>query len=383
MILSSELTCFSNDNNNTASLKLTCHVKEILRLLFGAFYFIALAIFMLWSAPVYIFRGVVILLAKVFRPDLGEPLNGQSCIFVNDLFSNKPPRCNIVVCITIKGHLSREEVRNQMILKNWIEATDKKSGDLTYKKFQQYPVRWLGFTFYKNTFKTFDVDKHFYFHTFLGGAKLNYVSEDDVTDFTEELINASFRPRSSPWELHLVHNYKNPKICSDSELSLLILKIHHSLADGYSIFSALSEGLFGHPIGDMRLPVSGNHKRTITSDQVDNTWSLPVRSLYELASSLSNVIRPSFLKIADSDKKWYQYCAKSDFIPISTIKTIKNHFSVSFTSVILAATSAAIHKNLEYKRSSVKKKIREDDGFTFCLSAMPAPGHSRVLTNHA
>ncbi len=93
-------------------------------------------------------------------------------------------------------------------------------------------------------------------------------------------------------------------------------------------------------------------------------------------------------KIPDSKKEWYQYCAKSDLIPIQKIKLIKSQLRASFTSVLLSAISSAISqstnngniKNLNIESNECFEK-EQDDRSMYCMSVLPLPGHSKRLTN--
>lgn len=363
-------------NQSQSNLKPT-RIKKLLGLLFGVACSLAMIIFLALSIPVYPFRIVVILLAKLFRPDLGEILNGQSSIFAAELFRKNPLRNNIILCMTIEKNTCVEDIKSA-VWENWISAIDKSNGQLLYPKFQQYPVRWLGFTFYKHAFDTFSFDNHVFFHEEIGMDKP--ATEEDIGNLSEKILNAPFRPNTSLWEFHLVLNYVNPKItCAEPEMSVLLFKVHHSLADGYSLLKVFTD-VNGGPRTDIVVPMPKLPKRSLLQ-KISSVVIGPLCVFYEMAVIMSNTIRPSPWRVPDQDKVWHQHCAKSDLIPLETILNIKNTYGLTFSSVVVSAISAGINKALESRKSNANKSTPDDESM-YCLSALPLPGRNRNLTNY-
>lgn len=355
--------------------------KNTIALILGGLSCAAYFLFVVVSIPVYIFRLVVKLLAKWFRPDLGEILNGTSSMFVNDLFTNKPPRTTVVVTMYVRGCISLDEMKD-LAMKGWIRPVNKITGKLEFVQFQQYPVRWLGFTFYKNAFDTFHINNHVILHTPRNGK---FVEENELNEHVEKILNDQFTPKQSPWELHVIPVYKNEKMFPASnplESSVLLFKVHHSLADGFSIVSAIVEGFCGHPLTNMKLPIPRLPQRT-PWEKIQYITGLPLSSFCEMSYVLSNSFRGSPWKVADDKKEWYQFCGKSDIIPVTSIKQIKNKFNVSFTSVLLSAISAGIFNSLmDVKRKTgYENREHASPQSMYCLSALPIPGRTKRLTN--
>lgn len=111
------------------------------------------------TSPVFIVRQIVKYLALFLRPDLYEILDPQSSNLANDLFSCQPPRSNVVVKFVLQGRLLTNDVKKHA-LQHWIYAQNPTTKQLMFLKFQQYPVRWLGFTFWKHGETSFSIDNH-------------------------------------------------------------------------------------------------------------------------------------------------------------------------------------------------------------------------------
>ncbi|CAL8092105.1 unnamed protein product [Orchesella dallaii] len=323
-------------------------------------------------APIYIFRLVVILLAKLFRPDLGEIVNALSSIFVHDLFSGKRPRCNLIVPMTLQGHWTPEEFK-EIIHEKWIK-------DRFYQKFCQYPYPWLGFMFWKNDSENFNLNNHIAYHKSSSGTT---TSTEKLNELVENLLNEPFSPERSPWELHYVANYKNTQDkvnTSDEPTFALVLKIHHCLADGFSLLSAIAEGLGGQSLNKIKMPSPQNTKGTFL-EELTFFLTFPFKVLSEFVSAYENGHEKCSWRVSDKRKAWWQLYARSELIPIRQIKDIKNAFGVSFTSVLLSAIASGIHEDLKLRRKS-SITLPQNRSMP-CLSVLPVPGHSRRLTNRA
>ncbi|ODM97805.1 hypothetical protein Ocin01_08879 [Orchesella cincta] len=345
--------------------------------------FISCAVFLVLlvcSTPVYIFRLLAIQVAKWFRPDLGEILNALSSILSNDLFSGKVPRCTLVVPMTLQGHWTLEELR-EIILERWIKARDKNNGELIYQKFCQYPYRWLGFTFWKQD-ENFDLNHHIHYHE----NSFEIVYSEKLNELVESLLNEPYKPSKSPWEFHYLANFRNTQdtaryYTSDVPTFALVLKIHHSLADGFSLLSAIVEGLGGQSLENMKLPSPAKSPKLTLLEQIIFFLTFPIKLFSEvLGKSFPKSYQRYPWLISDKRKAWWQLYGKSQLIPIWQVKDIKNAFGVTFTSVLLSAISSGIHQDLEKRRKSIKESY---NGHMPCVSVLPVPGHNRRLTNHA
>ncbi|CAL8128550.1 unnamed protein product [Orchesella dallaii] len=331
-------------------------------------------IFIVISIPIYIFRYIVAFSAKWLRPDLSEILDPVSSLWVNDLYTGKPPRCSIIVPMTFQGQWTPEKFK-QIILDKWINAVDRKTGDLVYEKLCQYPERWLGFTFWKHSRNKFNIENHAYYHE----SKGNLVTSEKLNELIEKLLNAPYPPKRSLWELHYVANYKNTqdkemRYSSQKPMFALILKFHHSLGDGYSFMCAVTEGLCGHSLESLKVPRPRPPEITLKEEILKNI-NLLFRLLLDLPYEMGRMFEECPWKIEDENKAWWQLYGRSNLIPVKDIKYIKNAFGVSFASVIVSAMSFGIHKDLE-KRNNLKRRPVMSS-----WSALPVPRRSKKLSN--
>lgn len=351
----------------------------------GVLTIVSFTIFVLINIPVYLFRLIVISYVKYFREDLDEILNGTSAFLVNDYFDNKTPRANVVVHIIVKGHVALDEIKD-LVTRHWIKTNDNR-----FKQFCQYPVRWMGFTFYKKTATSFNINNHVHLFSKKEQGIDGYVTEADITRFSEKLLNAPYPPFTSPWEIHLVQNYKNGQICSEpEELSVFIFKAHHSLTDGFSLMAAFAQAFSQQTLADLKIPKPKYPRKSLWKTLISFVVLL-TKSVVECGHYVSQVWRSCPWKIPDAKKNWYQLSMRSDFIPIQKVHKIRKAFGVSFSSVVYTAVSAAIYKSwqdskdnrLKIQKSMLKsaKKSKEDSSI-FCLHVIPLPGHPMSLTNH-
>lgn len=322
------------------------------------------------SIPVYIFRFILIHLTKWVRKDLAFGMDALSSIFVHELFKGKRPRCTTVLPITLSGNLTRDELEST-VQRTWIKAIDEEYGSLKYPQFQQYPYQWLGFPFLKID-NNFSLKRHIFSYSSSrdsGNGKI--VSEDELNKFVEKLLNAPYPSDRSPWELHVVENYRNDKFSSETgELSVVVMRIHHSLADGFSLLDAIVGGLMEYDLKDLKIP--GIRKPSLTFwGRFLYCCTLPFTGAYEISFLLSHVFRDCPWKVPDSMKSWNHKYANSPLIPISKVKHVKNTFGVSFTSVLMSAISAGIHKNLEIKRRKQTLRLEKEEDYMTCITSLP------------
>ncbi|CAL8128546.1 unnamed protein product [Orchesella dallaii] len=357
--------------------------KKFRNLLAGGICSALFLIFVSFSTPIYIFRIVLSSCVKWFRPDLGEILNPLTSLLANDLFSGKPPQCTIIIPMAFQGHWKPSEL-HQMVLEKWIKAVDKETGELLYEKFQQYPYRWSGFTFWKNTGEKFSLHHHINYHENRGEA----ITSEKLQELIEHLLNAPFAPDMSPWELHYVANYKNTQdketargYSTEEPMFVLILRIHHVLGDGFSLLSAIVEGLGGQSLDAMKLALPQPPKQTFL-ERFCYIVSIPFCIFLETTYLFSRAYEKCPWKVSEDEKAWWQLYGRSDLILVNDIKIIKNAFHVSFTSVLLAAISSGINQHLLALKNDTEQKINgPDPDSMLCLSTLPVPGHSRRLTN--
>ncbi len=277
------------------------HSLEILiEIVLGLIVIVSFSLFTLLSIPIYLFRFAVIIFAKYFRKDLDDIFNGISSFLVNDYFGSKPPRANAVVQIIIRGHVTLEELKH-LVKSRWMKTNDER-----FKNFCQYPVRWMGFTFYKKDATASHVDNHVYLYPEPEQGIIQHVNEEDVTTFSEKLLNSPFTPFKSPWEVHLVQNYKNEKISPESEkLSVFVLKVHHSLTDGFGVMAALVQAFSQQTLADLKIP-KPRYPKTTWWKNLTRCIFLSFKLIPEIGRFAFQALIPNPWKVTDEKKKWCQ-----------------------------------------------------------------------------
>ncbi|ODN05313.1 hypothetical protein Ocin01_01342 [Orchesella cincta] len=322
---------------------------------------VSLIPFYVISIPVFILRFVLCKTSKFLRPDLCTAVSAQGNLFVSDLFSRNSPRCVIVVPIVIDGCYS-----DVQYLERFADMVDTKN----YKEFKQYITFWHGFAFWAPD-RSFELRNHVKFYD---SENYKTVIDKDVSSLVERLLNKQFHPRRSPWEVYIVRNYEDPELVRGKK-TVLVMRFHHSLADGYSILYAIIEGLLQSPLSTVPLPEPNYVKRS-KLDRFLFKASLLFRLVWDASCYFGKGVSQNPWNVPDERKVWKQLYGKSKRIPIERIKEIKNELNVSFTGVLLAALSGSVARSFR-----VKGIATEADAIS-CFIPLPLPGHPSALKNH-
>lgn len=346
---------------------------EIGFLLFGLIFVILLLFVYIASIPVFLFRLIIRKLAYIVRPDLTAFVQAQGNIFATELFSSKAPRCSLVVPLVIKGHVPEQEFYRR--ISQMINKTDPETGREVYPEYKQFVELWFGFAFWKND-SHFDIHNHIKFYNLDG----RLVSTKEATLLTETLLNKQFQIGKSPWELNVVYNYDDPELPAGPK-TVMIFRIHHSLADGYSILCSLVEGILQEPLqSQCKLPTPTFSKRGKWAEILFRV-TLPVRIMRDAGDYFVKAARENPFNVPDGKKAWKQHYGRAELVPIQKIKDIKNKLGVTFTSVLLAAVSASLSAVTKEKLLKLNRTNRIERAAFF----IPLPvqgGHPNALTNH-
>ncbi|CAL8130749.1 unnamed protein product [Orchesella dallaii] len=331
----------------------------------------------LLSVPFYILRYLLSKWAKYYSNGaIIEPVSASGNMFAPELHPSKihrPPRCAVVTTITLKGCLTVEEVFKK-VKTQWLG--EYKGRPSRYPELTYYADSWFGFMFWKKDFQ-FKLENHI--HSFKIVGKTEPEIEEEVRSLTEQLLNKPFPPRRSPWEGFVIQIDSNN---GHKLKTKIVLRLHHALADGYSITAALVEGLAGVPLSEVAVNTSKSGVPKKRESLVDNLIYygvfFPLRVCYDATSFFSWMhATKTPWHVVDEEKKWEQLYERSDVIPIENIKGIKNRFGVSFTGVLLSCVSAGISKHMN-------KKLKGNQKFNSISVAtiLPLSHHPDKLTNH-
>jgi hypothetical protein len=339
--------------------------------------FLAGPILLLLSVPLIIYKYLVVLLAKVFRPDLASILSPSSAVFAqND--SLEEPKCSVVLPILFDGEFGIQEFRDAFRTRILEHKNPSSSGELlTYAKLQQCLTDWMGFKFWKEiNNKDFKLEDYIKVHPdFLVRDEVVLNEDEDlITKLSADLVTKSYDKTKSPWEFLLV-----PKLQTGEHGTgtTLIFRFHHALCDGYSILQ-LSMLLFGIKIAPTT--TAGVIPKQQKSHRGSSLSGFIIFAL-EFLQKLSQVLLLSFdnsslWKLADNKKTGkLNIQASKVFAPCGYIKAVKNHHQVSFSSVIYASLTGAIRK------ISLKKGMQLPEKMPLMLPLLKE-GHPGGLVNH-
>lgn len=364
--------------------KLCYHFKIYVQ---GFLAILLLSLFSLISLPVYLYRWILTLICPTFG--YSHPVTSLGNIFATELLSNRPPRNAIISNFVVEGTVPREEIW-QLVKRRWIDASNggednqgskkQRSSQKKYPELQQYVEYWMGFLFWR-TDLAFRLDNHLKFHNIpASDGNDDGNSEKFICKMMEHLLNKQFVSKRSPWEIHVVTNYRNSQLASSNKpLTCVILRFHHSLVDGFSLLYAVIEGLFQQSMESLSFPEPQSSSTISCSSMSSSLFQLPLRLAYDLGKFYENLLQSRHHKnpwiISDRRKKWHQLYARSQLIPVSKIKAIKNHFRVSFTATILSCIASAIKKSLESSHHPPLENVTT-------LSPLPLANHPKKLVNH-
>ncbi|CAL8085192.1 unnamed protein product [Orchesella dallaii] len=353
-------------------------IKEGLILLHGLFVFLSLLILILLFTPIYIYRWCVIKYVACFhKSKFGKPIGSLGSLFAIELLPNFPaskaPKCVVGSKIIIDGHVTMQELEEMFYVK-WIGNKELTS---RYPEATQYVEKFMGFVFWKKD-PYFKIENHLKILSLKGSTEAEM--EEELCHLSEELLNKPFPHKRSPWEAYVVHNYKNDGLLKRSktgELTLLILRMHHTFADGFSVMYAVIEGLLDTPLKDIALPNSKELGLTKLSEKVEFGLSFPLRFLRDLSEYSRGAFgeKTGFHRVDDRFPSRTLYGRPPDPFSVEKIRITKEKLGVSFTAVVLSVLASAMGKTLGGKRKPVEKLLT--------YIPLPLPGHPRELSNHA
>jgi hypothetical protein len=165
-------------------------------------------------------------------------------------------------------------------------------------------------------------------------------------------------------------------VVSQGPHTAFITKIHHSITDGISWRNVIRSQLFFSPNKNAELPRVYDHKQQNGFKTFMENASLPMKVVYSAAKQLSATRFPSPFLVPDEKQTAKAIYNTTDRMPLKMLKEIKNHFRVSMSSVIFAATALALREIL------IKKVgIKNVPSTQTLLTAYPSKEHGLKLRN--
>jgi len=335
-------------------------IKKLVRVIFtiGAVLFSPLALVLL--LPIYLHRVLATKLAKLFRPEFGKILTTLSTNFSNDrLYTHS--ECFSIVIHTIKGHLPVSNLQNLFVtraLDSWLP-----DGSLRYPELKQYPYKWMGFYFWKPE-SDFNIQEHIYQ---LPQKHDEHLTRQDIRKIVQDLHAKPFAVDKSPWEGLLA--YSNHPV--EGKQSFFLMKMHHGMADGFSIMKLLVDQLSQNDTSSNAKPKY--YQRSLLENII--YWSaFPIRAIYEFSSTAMDVLLEKSPWHAPRKNRTYSVVGMGKPIAISRVKAVKDKFGVTFTSVVQGLCSLTMKSYMTTQKIPIPEK-------TICILPFPMSGHPQKLRN--
>ena len=345
--------------------------KAIGALFLGLFLACVIPILVVCATPLYAFRLLVSKLAKCLRPDFGKILHTRGAtLSVDDIYSGSPTN-NIFVAGIVNGTLSLDVFRQNVMRVVMQKAPD---GSLHNQEIQQEIVSWMGYHFWRWD-QNFRIENHVRMYD---GVYKNKVDKEGCTVDTLRLISAEFirtpfAPGRSPWEAVVIHNVTTEEDVDGASQpkSVVALRVHHSLADGFSVLKVITIDLM---VAQYERAQAQFQNKTLARKILDVLWALiklPFEGAYQIIESID--INEWHIP---EDKLTRDYIVGvTPRIPLQVIKDIKNQHDTSFTCILLAAFAGGIRKFMLNNGYRVPRTMH-------CLTPLPMPGHPSKLRNH-
>jgi hypothetical protein len=308
---------------------------------------VALPLLLLWGFAIY---------TAQFVPSLGRPLSPQSVIFARDDFYGKPGH-TINMAIGFDGKFGD-------ISKNLAEKLYKDRVEAQFPELKQYLSRWMGFYFWKQD-PHFSIDEH----VTVSDIEIKSLEELDEKRYT--MAVKPFIREKSLWEAVL---YTNCNIEGNNIKTAAVLRIHHAMADGYSLLK------IANALTDDKNVFENLPKPNITKlSALGMVWLVLKLCLRAPIDVLSVVLSSLFMeqhewKIPQDNMKGEGHRAIKD-MPLAEIREIGIKHGVRTTAVLFAALTGGIKKYMEVNGTTIPKR------FTV-MCPFPLPSHPDHLTNH-
>ncbi|CAG7823065.1 unnamed protein product [Allacma fusca] len=310
-------------------------------------FFIVIPVVVLVAISTLPFKGLVIILAKIFRPDLDDIVTGLSGVFTSY------PNLNIVYYWYFDEHLSPEP--------DWFVRALNDEGRRRYRRLLQYWTTFCGYKFWKEDLN-FDSKNHYREYDYTGDLELRQeFTEEDTHRIMGKLITAPWKVGQSPWEAFPI------PLPGPSSKTLLIFRHHHALMDGFSTMNYTSEVL--------RTKIEFKPARKESKTGNSFLYSL-LRLPYDLAGY-------------EMDKRMYQpdwqfppvggtrdlqsTCLKS--ITVDKVKLAKNKLDTSYPIVLLSVLAGGLQRMFEEAHLPVPE-------FLPAVIPLPMPNHPGGTVNH-
>lgn len=356
-------------------------VKEQFFLIFATLLFTLLLVplTLLFIVPCLIYRELLSLYAKWWKPSLGKLLCGRSALAaIDDIYTQ--PLCTLLGVAVCSGDIDVNHLKAD-IVRRCVKCKDPKTGQLLYPELQQYFSYFGGYLFWKWE-KDFNIDDHVSVYE---PSETREMSELDLINCRVELISKPYKKGVSPWEFVVMKNYHpryplmiEPDVkpedgdVSKGKKSVLIMRIHHGVTDGYSLLKLWLNTMQAENMKLDDIPQPTFHRRDLLKTIVYNAWAAICVPYYVTAQLMktydNNFFHPKGVTLV-------RKCSAAGVtLPASIVKEVREKNNCTFTAVLMAALAGGIRNYLITHGIPIPDKMH-------VTQPLPWPGHPEKLRN--
>ncbi|CAL8104220.1 unnamed protein product [Orchesella dallaii] len=297
------------------------------------------------GVPSQLFRKLVSFFARQLDGDLGNLVESTGGLLGRDFADLAiSPSQTITVILKIKGKCDIQTLRNH-ILHTWVCKREGANGPLEYPELRQYITSRLGYLIFKWD-REFDIANH----VNLYDSGMTVVNDEKLQDIWENVSKRPFKSKRSPWEFFLIPNYYESqtqgkifeKIPEEERHCVWILRLHHSMCDGFSIYRLLIS------LTDQGLPLWG--RETACEVQKNFKFLMNFKALLSGPTSLAKVFLQGFDYLHDlhysHNRLLRKYSIVTSSLDVQLVKNASKLHNISFHAVLIGALSGGIRKYL-------------------------------------
>jgi hypothetical protein len=355
---SSSCNCVSGSKTSDSLSK----VKKLLLIVFlFVLYTLLIPILLLILSPLYLYRFFVVTIAK-FKPELKSIVCTRDAVVGLDDVT-KRSQCVLNTMLTYRGEPDLEHIRN--VFQQKVMDSMDKNGNKLYAKFTYYYESWMGYAFWKKE-NDFKLENHIRFCEETEELiNENAINEESLMTILGPICTKPFKKEISPWEILIVRNFIpasnkiNPEFKPNTEIGgdnekrkfALVLRIHHALADGFSVMKMVMNNLSDEPMTKfVTVPVK---EKSILEMFMLYIGIIVLSPYYHVKQFVLDVDK-NFWHLKESQLTGDLFTIRSEAISVEDLKQASKRLKVSSTAVLLTTFGGGIRN---FMKSSGLDKI--------------------------
>lgn len=318
--------------------------------------------------PILVYRLVVQYLVKKWDPKIFKMISGLSAVLVGQNPYSKPEFV-LLAAFPLKSKVDRNQV---------IKVIHTKL--LKYNQFpelSQKIVRKLGYNFWCKTDRKISAESHV---RFLNSKcpEMPMTRNSALQHASRNLLIEQFPSDRSPWEIILVPNVFDET--DPTNRSLVILRVHHCLMDGFSIIAFLKKCAV-KPWKQYKTFQNIDRSKTSKWHNLLQMIELIITGPYLvlqqvlLSNDNSEFIKMVFSKQQQNKAMSIFVGKESPRISMERFQNVKKLHGVNVSSIMITMGMEAIAKFIRKRFDQVEKNM-------FLQMSHPVTAHPGGMTNH-